>query len=72
MLAEFRRELASREQSDLGQVLMLTTSQFKQRVAQILNGFLVAKEGGRCGKLRQEPPNVVSSTCEPRNSNASV
>ena len=46
MLAEFRRELASREQSDLGQVLMLTTSQFKQRVAQILNGFSVAKEGG--------------------------
>ena len=51
--AELRRELAFREQSDLDQDLMLTISQFKQRVAQILNGFSVAKEGEPCSFLQK-------------------
>ena len=51
--AELRRELAFREQSDLDQDLMLTMSQFKQRVAQILNGFSVAKEGEPCSFLQK-------------------
>ena len=48
-----RRELAFREQSDLDQDLMLTLSQFKQRVAQILNVFSVAGEGEPCNFLQK-------------------
>ena len=43
--AALRKDLAAREQEDLSAGRVLTLAQFKQRAAQILNGYSVPQEG---------------------------
>ena len=43
--AQLRRDLAQREQEDLTCGRVLTLAQFKQRVAQLLNGYSAPQAG---------------------------
>ena len=43
--ARLRQDLAAREQEDLSANRVLTVAQFKQRAAQLLNGYSVPSEG---------------------------
>ena len=45
MWAQLRRELAAREQADLSAGRVLTVPQFRQRAAQILQGYSVPAGG---------------------------
>ena len=45
MWAQLRRDLAQREQEDLTCGRVLTLAQFKQRVAQLLNGYSAPQAG---------------------------
>jgi hypothetical protein len=73
--AQLRKDLAVREQEDLSANKVITLAQFKQRVAQISNGYSVPKEGqtlsfltnlvrGMPGRLAKSKANKYDRCCK--------